>query len=455
MHLLLVHCSTTLPAGSCTACVAVPASSERAPDPSLSHWMASSLRRPITDFSAAHWGSARSRAPKILSSSILLLGRAIPHPSTLARRTAGSLHACAAARCTISWGATPSPTSTTSAPHAPIPRPCAAASNSTTTWRRSTSSTGPPAVEEVTQQQDAAVPSSPAAQQDALVPASEEKVKVESTPSSQAQMRLETRGRKRQSDAAAGLRWCAQQLASSYDGFGDSEAEALAYLEQKGVECTSNCGTHRLFRFPGCNRPLRKKPLAEALGLQEKAGSARSSKNRIQLKKRGRKRQSDAAAGLRWCAQQLASSYDGFGDSEDEALAYLEQKGVECTSNCGRMRLFRFPGCSRPVRKKYLVEALGLQRKPTPEAEREDLAKALHWCAQQLASAYQGVGDNQEQALDLLRGKGVVCAKIVNGVRLFCIPGSTLPVSKDHLAAALGLQVCVWGGGTHVWHHVR
>eukprot|EP00983_Pelagomonas_calceolata_P096706 1158162-Pelagomonas_calceolata.AAC.3 len=97
------------------------------------------------------------------------------------------------------------------------------------------------------------------------------------------------------------------------------------------------------------------------VSLQKKAGCTPSSQAGTQLRnKRGRKRQSDAA-GLHWCAQQLASSYDGLGGSKDEALAFLERKGVECAVNRGSLRLFRFPGCDRPVGKDRLARALGLQ----------------------------------------------------------------------------------------------
>ncbi|KAF5830671.1 hypothetical protein DUNSADRAFT_14209 [Dunaliella salina] len=218
-----------------------------------------------------------------------------------------------------------------------------------------------------------------------------------------------------------------------------STAARHSHTQQHSSTARRPSGSHRR---AGKSRFYSKQPSSDpAPGEgQEEAIGYSSRPALIRLQERARKRQSDTAAGLRWCAQQLASSYDGFGDSEAEALAYLEQKGVECKFNCGPQRLFRFPGCSRPISKKRLAEALGLQRKPTTEAEHEHLAEALHWCAQKLASAYQGVGDNQEQALDFLKGKGVVCTKNLNGVRLFCIPGRTSSVSKDHLAAALGLQ---------------
>ncbi|KAF5839118.1 hypothetical protein DUNSADRAFT_1516 [Dunaliella salina] len=426
--------------------------------------MASSLKQPVTNFSAPQRGSASSRAPKMLNSSILTLGNVAACRSVRgSSRQARSLPA--AAISTVSQSATQSATSTTDASQPPAPQH-AAEHPGTTAWRRSNrrssrGSTGPPAIEETVHQQDAAARGStgppameePAQQQDSAVHGSTADVMASQGNSVQLESRTgdivtadplqqQQQQQQQQTEEArlsAALLWCARELAGRYKEVGDTEGEALSYLEEHGVRCVAHYKNNdRRFCFPGCTKPLDKNALVPAIEEQKRAGFAPSSEDEIQLQKRGRKRQSDAA-GLRWCAQQLVSHYDGLGDSEEEALAFLEQKGVECALNRDNLRLFRFPGCDQRVGKTRLAEALGLQKKPT-EPGREHLAAGLRWCAKQLVSDYQGVGDNQQQAMAFLRDKGVVCSKNSNGLRLFSIPGRTGQVSKDHLAAALGLQ---------------
>jgi len=346
----------------------------------------------------------------------------------------------AAAPSTIPQSATHLPTSAVGTSSAPTPqRTAALPSTITSTKRSSFSSAGPTIAVEAAQQQDAAVPSSTteASTSQGTIAQLKSTSSSRTTAHPQQQQQQQQKEERDQVEArlAAALVWCARQLAGRYKEMGDTEGEALAYLERHGVRCTAHYQNNsRFFSFPGCTSWLTKEALVPAIEEQKKAGCTPSSQAGTQLRnKRGRKRQSDAA-GLHWCAQQLASSYDGLGGSKDEALAFLERKGVECAVNRGSLRLFRFPGCDRPVGKDRLARALGLQRKAV-DPGREHLAAGLRWCAKQLVRDYQGVGDNQEQALAFLRDKGVVCSRNSNQLRLFCIPGC-----KDHLAAALGLQ---------------
>jgi hypothetical protein len=127
----------------------------------------------------------------------------------------------------------------------------------------------------------------------------------------------------------------------------------LRYMKSDNTSVRPSCCpiVHALQKRNG-TFPLSRPVVSAAVPVQRKRG-----------RREGPRQPTEAqAAGLRWCAQQLAHTHVGAGDSEQEALAFLEARGVRCASNSRNgSRLFRFPGCLKPVSKEHLATALGLQ----------------------------------------------------------------------------------------------
>eukprot|EP00983_Pelagomonas_calceolata_P096707 1158162-Pelagomonas_calceolata.AAC.4 len=259
--------------------MAVPAFSKRAPGLPPLYWTTSSLKQPVTNLSATQLGSASSQAPRVMSSSIPLSSATVCPSTAASSRTSGRLCVLAAAPSTIPQSATHLPTSAVGTSSAPTPqRTAALPSTITSTKRSSFSSAGPTIAVEAAQQQDAAVPSSTteASTSQGTIAQLKSTSSSRTTAHPQQQQQQQQKEERDQVEArlAAALVWCARQLAGRYKEMGDTEGEALAYLERHGVRCTAHYQNNsRFFSFPGCTSWLTKEALVPAIEEQVRRGT--------------------------------------------------------------------------------------------------------------------------------------------------------------------------------------
>jgi len=231
----------------------------------------------------------------------------------------------------------------------------------------------------------------------------------------------------------AGLRWLARCLMGVYQGFGQTEDEALQELRRLRVSCYSvhNESTRRFFLEDGRIKGSYSRPhLVKALNLQLNPGCSGSTVRKQFTQTMAKMSPEEAEKGMRWLAEGLTGAFVGMGQTPEETVEILKKMGVACTciGERGTKRYFSIFGKSgRFVGRPAVVHALNLKVldrakaaksvggsvASTYDVNEQENEGALQWLANHIMMGLDGeMGETLEEVVDELKRRNVRCVRI-------------------------------------------
>ncbi|KAF5839187.1 hypothetical protein DUNSADRAFT_1414 [Dunaliella salina] len=230
----------------------------------------------------------------------------------------------------------------------------------------------------------------------------------------------------------AGLRWLARCLMGVYQGFGQTEEEALQELRRLRVRCYSrNASTRRFFVEDGRIKGSFSRPhLVTALNLQLNPGCSGSTVQKQFTQTIAKMSPEQAERGMRWLAEGLTGAFIGMGETQDETVQILKKMGVACTciGERGTKRYFSIFGRpGRFVGRPAVVQALNLKVLDRAKAAKyvggsvastfdvneQENEGALVWLAGHIMLGSDGeMGETLEEVVDELKRRKVRCVRI-------------------------------------------